>query len=329
MADRRRLLIPREFAESVREAGVRVDVSLPVDFAQAAEAARLELGLLREAEGATGRDLHKGHPIYNVGITLYPRRPNEARGHFEAAFVEDARTYEAPQRHLAGRLIRRLIKAPARLLRDLAQKALRNPRRDPFEVAAEVDQDFDLADYEPLFPQDQPDDWLYGTGAEDLVFVGGSYGRGGDRIFQIAEQVAACGLHPVIVGLFKRRPGESDRQKSFRVLDLCGLAAFDGTEQEKPGWWSEVERIAQGRQIPTLIAYFSTRSTYKYGTSAMFPTPLDHPRLSTRPFGLNLSAVVAKWLQEECGGRVDCYDPSSWIGIPARVKHSLSGEAGT
>lgn len=177
MADRSRLLLPAEFASEVTDAGLRVDAALPTDFGEAADAAREELRLLRAAEAVSGRDLHKGHPLYNLGVTLYPRQPAEARRHFEAAFVEDVRTYKAPRQRLAARVVRDLLKAPRRLLRELTRRAMPDARRDPLEVADEVDSDFDLPTYAPLFPETQPDDWLLGPGLTTLEHENGSCGQ--------------------------------------------------------------------------------------------------------------------------------------------------------
>lgn len=192
--------------------------------------------------------------------------------------------------------------------RALASRAMPNPSRDPLRVADQFEHDFDLPAYEALFPEEQTDEWFDAVPPEQRVFVGGSYRSGGDRIYQIAEQVASCGLRPVIVGEFQRHGDETDRQKSFRILDLCGLATFDGTVQEKPGWWAEVERIVQTTKIPTLIAYYADRPSREYLTSALFPTRDDHPRLSVQPFGRtrDLHALIRSWLWSEHRGPLEC-----------------------
>lgn len=310
MADRSRLHVPEEFLAEIEAAGRLVDALLPVDFAEAARVARRELDLLMTAEAESGRDLHKGHPLYNLGLTLFGRQPNSALRHFAAAFVEDVRTYQAPRRRLAARAVRQLFGASVGALGRLATLAMGDVRRNPLDVVDEAEIATDQAVYQPIFPGAESDDWLLETPPEQLVFVGGSYSAAGDRIFQIADQVADCGLRPVVVGLLRGRPNETERQKSFRILDLCGLAAFDGTVQERPGWWAEVEHIVQSHQIPTLIAYFSGRGS-SYKTSAMFPTDRDHPRLVKRPFGHNLKAVVRSWLSQvhmvplRCGSGAD------------------------
>jgi hypothetical protein len=314
MADRHRLVLPAEFAAEIRAAGERVDASLPIDFGEARQAASDELRLIKAAEAASGRALHKGHPLYNLGITLYPTSPRWALRHFAGAFVEDVRTYHGPSRHLAARVMRNLFRAPRRVLAALRDRAVKDEREDPLEIAYEVDEHVDTGLYAPLFPESQPDDWLLNIPASDLVFVGGSYGAAGDRLYQMAAQIANCGLHPVIVGQLKRRPGETDREKSFRLLDLCGLAAFDGTVQERPGWWAEVEHILQTTRIPTLIAFFSSSANPDYRTSAMFPTERDHPHLVSRPFGANLPEVVRRWLSDVHPSGLSCTE-EDWLSF--------------
>ncbi len=144
MARKPELQLPSDFVEQVWDAAKDAERALQFDLPAAIEASHRELALLKEAERASNRRLHKGHPLHNLGVAWWGSERPRARRYFMAAHVEDARLW--PRRKpkpvvwsfLATRMLTTLFGESARVLAQAARFGRANPRRDPLEVADEV-----------------------------------------------------------------------------------------------------------------------------------------------------------------------------------------------
>lgn len=296
------LELPSQFAEEILSVARQLDQLMQYDFAASIELANEELALLRQAEDASGRRLHKGHPLHNLGVAWFRRRPDVARRHFFGAHAEDVRLWPrlrpSSWEFLAERMLRSLFRETTETIRRLERLARRNPGQDPLEVAEEA-----IADRPPpRFPERiesvlTEEDLLQIPGGR-RVFVGGSYPSSMDRIDIIETACRNRGYEPVVVAQYQGLPGERSRPKSFRLLGMCSAAVFEGTSRVEPGWWPEIERIVQVKPMPTLVAYLALHADDEIHTSSMFPRKEDHRDLDIHPWGNtdHLRDTVGWWL---------------------------------
>lgn len=298
---------PDDYANAILDAGLLVDRLLTFDLRSAIPAAEAELQLLRDAEGASGRRLHKGHPLHNLGVAWFPTRPELARRHFMAAHAEDIRLW--PRRRprgwnfLALRMLRSLFDETRSVILRLEKLARRQPGTDPLRVADDVIRGTPLPDVPARIENYLDENLLDGIAADRRVFVGGSYPLALDRIDVIEAAVREAQYEPVIVNQYRTISGDTPRTKSFRLLDKCSAAAFEGSGRADPGWWPELEHIVQVRPIPTLVAFFGRKGA-TMETSSMFPTVLDLPELITQPWvnHRHLHDIVIWWLRNKIAG---------------------------
>lgn len=291
MAEIEALRLPEEFDARIKAEALRVDDAINFDLGIARQAAFAELDLLYQAEQQAGRRLHKGHPLHNIAVSYFAQDPTQARRYFIAAAAEDARTWRGTRngQPLAELMLRRLYGAGDAFLRRLRREARQNPEVDGRELRVAGS---DLAP-KPAFPARifdvRSEEDLHKVEQARRVFVGGSYPGAQDRLDTIARTLRTAGYRPVIVAEYETLPDESPRTKSFRLLDQCGGAVFDGTVQERPGWWPEVEHIVQVQvqPIPTLIVFVTDSPDRKYTASSMFPTEADHPGMTFMGFANN------------------------------------------
>jgi hypothetical protein len=333
MAEIAALRLPEEFDGPIKAEGLLVDNAINFDLGVARQAAFRELDLLFQAEYQSGRRLHKGHPLHNIAITYFAQDPVQARQWFIAAAAEDARTWRRRARGwqpLAQQMLRRLYGATDAFISRVNREARRNPEVDPRELQVA----FADAGPQPVFPARivgvRREEDLHAVEEGHRIFVGGSYPGAQDRLDTIARAVVAAGYEPVIVAEYETLPGERPRTKSFRLLDHCRGAIFDGTVQVAPGWWPEVERIVQvqDQPIPTLIVYVADRADRKYTSSSMFPSEADHPGMTFLGFADNehLGRVVNWWLLKAYGyGNPSLYSLTAVFGekLVHEMRHSL------
>jgi hypothetical protein len=128
-----------------------------------------------------------------------------------------------------------------------------------------------------------------------LVFLGGNYQRCIDRIYCAREVIVEAGNVPVIVREFKDLPGENERDKSFRLLDLCPRAAFDGS---MPGGWNaELEHLARESPVRPALIVFVNESLDASFPSRMVPTPASFTYQAYATTG-DLRYRVLSWLNK-------------------------------
>ncbi len=301
------LQLPAEYEGRILEVAMRLDDAVAYDTQLAVDLAEEELGLLIEAERLAGRRLHKGHPLHNLGVAHYASAPGPARLFFMAAHAEDIRLW--PRRRprdapfLAEQMLRSLYGEMQSTLAVLGRLARRDIWRDPRQVAEEVVGRVPPPSMHTRTEAELSDEDLRRVPVERRIFVGGSYSSALDRIDIIETAVRGRGFEPVIVAQYRNRVigrgrRERARPKSFRLLEMCSAAVFEGTARVEPGWWPELERIVQVRQIPALVAYFALHRTDDIHTSSMFPRKDDHPDLEIVPWGDHdhLRRVVEWWL---------------------------------
>ena len=118
-------------------------------FEEAREASLSELRVLLDQEKRTGRRLHKGHPLYNIGVVDFARDPATGRRYIIAAHVEDARTwpYRRPKATVAARVLTDLFKFPTKLAAALGRVA-----RGSQDFAVEVAHRFERGRSLPSLP---------------------------------------------------------------------------------------------------------------------------------------------------------------------------------
>ena len=327
------LRLPPEFDEAIKAEALRVDDAINFDLVVARQAAFTELDLLYGAEQASGRRLHKGHPLHNIAVSYFALDPARARQYFIAAAAEDARTWRRRAKGwqpLAERMLRRLYGASDAFIRRVNREARQRPDIDPRELRVALAEGVDQPHFPARIVGVRREADLHAVESGRRIFVGGSYPGAQDRLDTIARAVWAAGDEPVIVAEYETLPDESPRTKSFRLLDHCGGAIFDGTVKERPGWWPEVERIVQVQMepIPTLIVFVADRADRKYTSSSMFPSEADHAGMTFQGFANNehLGRVVKWWLLKAYGySNPALYDLKAIFGEPLveSMKHSM------
>jgi hypothetical protein len=295
-----RLDYPGRFVPDLQRLGDETLSLLDSDPDAAKAIAVTQLDLIRRAEAAVAHPLHKGQPLFNIATAESIRSHQAARGWFIAAFIEDVRLDPSRMPDMpAANALTSVYQYDDAGLDGIAAMARQDPAADPVELGHAI------ADRDASNPLDLPyDDHadevdLDGFSRGDRVFVGGSYRYESPNVVAIARGVRQAGRHPVVVKTFPDRPGESNRRKSFRFLDMCGSAAFDGSGVIAPGWVNEVEHIAR-EPIPTLIAFAADQESRDPNLSTMLPGQDEIPELVTRPFTdhRRLPAMVAAWLTE-------------------------------
>jgi len=300
---RDRLIYPIEYRDRIFDAGLRVDAQIDLDPVSTIDDSRSELALIEEAERASSRSLHKGHALHNLGVAYYANSPFDARLYFMAAHAEDARTWTRkparPDGYLAARMLTALFRFTARTLGRLSALARRKLDQAPIITATEFATAEHLTEVIDALPTGRTSDDFDAIDLDDRVFVGGSYRYAWDRIDTMARGVLAAGRQPIIVANFEPLDdGERPRAKSFRLLDACPRAVFDGTVEDSPGHWPEIERIAQVGPKPTLWAYSTNDLARQYSAPGMLPTIEDIPALEYLPFDRPdaLRNGVTRWL---------------------------------
>jgi hypothetical protein len=293
-----RLAVPIEYAAQIQALGEEVLRLIDTRPLDTVKLSREQLELLKRAEVASGKPLHKGQPLHNLGVAQFVSDPKGARILFAAAYVEDARLNPSgPVESLASSALHLGYDYTKKRLAEIATLARQASDVGPIDLVSAKDGDYDFTGFR--LPWDSPDDEnrLEGLLPSQLVFVGGSYRYGWGRILAMAWAVRRAGRRPVVVSAFPDRSGESPRMKSLRLLDKCGICVFDGTEPVNPGWWTELERVAQAPR-PTLLAFSSDDPKRAYEGSGMLPTKQQVPELAYLPFQTEdrLSAGVLEWL---------------------------------
>jgi len=234
--------------------GRAVDGLIGSDPLAARSVAERELAEILAYEARTGRRVHKGHALHNIGVVIAPQEPLAARVYFHAAFVEDVRTYPDRQPEGLGLARTTLVESyQERLsaLEDLAGQA-RDTLTDPLELAAafEEEQGEDLGLYVGLRSGWRDESDIADFGPEQLVFVAGWHGLP-HHMKALRDAVTAVGLEPVVVMEFRDLEGEDEASKSERLMRLCGRAVFDVSLD---GGWSVELAWAEGR-MPFFAGY--------------------------------------------------------------------------
>jgi hypothetical protein len=298
-----RIRYPADHSEELQRLGDATLACLEEgDLAGAKEAATAQLRLIEQAEQSAGHALHKGQALFNIASAESGRSVDGARAWFLAAFVEDARLQaRAPLQSLAARTLSTLYEYMPQALRAIADRARKEPDLDPVRLGMLLSIE---GTSEPLrlpFPEHADESVLDSAGRRALVFVGGSYRYEWPHLITLARGVVQAGFVPIVVRTFRDRPGEKNRAKSFRILDRCGSAIFDGSGVVSEGWIPELEHIAQmDTPIPTAIARAEDREGRTPNYSTMVPGTDEIPGLREVPFRSDeqLRADVARWLAE-------------------------------
>jgi hypothetical protein len=293
-----RLEYPGELVRDLQRLGDECLSLLDRDPDTAKTIAVEQLDLIKAAEKQVRHPLHKGQPLYNIATVESSRSHQAARGWFIGAFMEDARlnTSGLPTAPATTALVSVYQYGDADLDR-FAALARQDPAADPVELGLAIAEHDATNPLGLPFDSDVDDTDLDGIPRDDLVFVGGSYRYESPNVISIARSVRNAGLRPVVVKSFRDRPSESVRQKSFRLLDKCGSAVFDGSGVISPGWVNEVEHIAR-TPIPTMIVFAADQEDRDPNFSTMLPAKDEIPGLVTKAFTDHprLPAIVAAWL---------------------------------
>ncbi len=284
-----RLDYPGAFVPDLQRLGDETLSLLDSDPDGAKTTAVAQLDLIRAAEAAVAHPLHKGQPLFDIATAESIRSHQAARGWFIAAFIEHARLEPSRVPDTPAAIALTSVYQYDRAgLDGIAALARQDPAADRVELGHKV------ADRDASNPLDLPyDDHAEGADLDgiargDLVFVGGSSRYESPNVVAIARGVRQAGRHPVVVKTFPDRQGESNRRKSFRLLDMCGSAAFDGSGVIAPGWVNEVEHIAR-EPIPTLILFAADTEDREPNFSTMLPRSPDGSR--ARPLRSTRSAT--------------------------------------
>jgi len=221
--------VPEEFLAELAEVAAEADLATDHDQALAAALSQHELSIYRAIETATGRRVHKGHALHNLGAAIMADDAEEARAFFHAAFVEDVRTDPAEPVALtaspARQTLAEMYGETARLLNRLEAQA-RDTTGDPVDLARAFE-----ASEAPLPPyRGFRRGWrklteLDGVPASELVFVAGAHALP-DRMLALRQAVTEAGLRPVVVIEFDDFDS-NPYVKSETLIRRCGAVVFD------------------------------------------------------------------------------------------------------
>lgn len=291
-----RFQLPAEVRQRVEELGAETLEALDTDMALARQLAATQLHLIRASEREVGQSLHKGQPLHNLGAATYWTSPGAALSWFVAAHIEDARstsdaTFIAP----AGTTLAEVYGYPPTTISAITDRARESSTTPPSELALLILSEGGTSSFDAPVPT--PDDEGELPDREQLVFVGGTYNGGWERIREMAWGVRDAGLRPVVVKAFPDR-GRSPRTKSLDLLKRCSLAVFDGSNQVKPGWWPEIIEIAKN-PIPTLVTFSTDRLDREPPWSEMLPAKDDIPGLEFRGYdaAMRQRSQVGDWVR--------------------------------
>ena len=219
---------------------------------------RRQYEVLLEAQEEEKRPIHKGKPLYNLGISLFMQeRTQEAAHNVLLAYIEDALSQPYDSEDEADRLdaaavLRDIFRIRLRLLREIKalsaskkQAGLWSQLRDPAELLQEV---FEKEKIDPNnlltycdiritpgktmplgFPQPR----------EQRVFIGANYDTHGHVIPEIKEVVLRKGYTPIILYEVSIPP-ERIHHNSLMLLHTCAYAIIDITSPA--GQYMEIER---------------------------------------------------------------------------------------
>lgn len=288
-----------ELMDRISVLGRLADATLAKDPAAAETMAQEEYALYLAAEATGGERLHKGHPLHNIGVAIYAARPDEARTYFHAAHAEDVRTYNADDPGLlARRMLLDLFGESVPDLDELAKLAISAPDEDPLSLARRFEEAHGPFEaYQGLLEGWRKASDLGPFERHELIFCAGAHSQP-QWLKAIADGVRDAGLQPVVVMEFEDLEDENEWDKSLRLLDRCGLSAFDMT-------------VPAGQVMEMAIAFY-TGKPFFYGFHAN--DPLDKPHGSRMPPGAaessgtkpaafrtgdELRMLVRRWVERE------------------------------
>jgi hypothetical protein len=260
--------LPPQFAERIAAVGRAADHILGKDPEAALTVSREEYELYLAAESASGRRLHKGHALHNIGVAIHARDPEEGRTYFHAAHIEDARSFPGgSQEHgwIARQMLLNLYGERLSLIEQvetLARSSNDEPVRLARRFAAEKGT---FEEFHGITEGWRSESELDQFSSDQLVFCGGS--RALPMGFKaLAAGAEAANLQPVVVMEFEDQPGELPYRKSLRLLDRCRLAAFDISD---PQGQIEEMTVAERSGTPIFAAFISNDPLDKQHGSSM------------------------------------------------------------
>jgi len=230
------------------------------DYPAVEQIYRNMLKSIQESEKKLRHPLHKGLPLYNLGMSLIAQnKMNDALLSILQAYVEDALSEEENNedeidRGAAANTLRDFFLIKLSILGQIKRKTveIKAMRRlhdiyEPTEVLLEVAKNFgfDLDNVlsqcrkvPAVIPGKQP--FGFPQDPDKRVFIGGNYRDHMPILRKIADYVARAGYVPIIAD-DAYIPEEKIHQYTLMLLHTCCYAIFDVTPPEA-GQFMEIER---------------------------------------------------------------------------------------